>query len=427
MGQIIQLVALIVLLAGAAYMVISIIGNFRIQTASFSAAKAEANFFTARVGEIMDRRKASKAQEDLSWQGFRKFEVAQKEYEGGDICSFYLQPHDHRPLPPFKPGQYLTFRLNIPGEVKHTIRCYSLSCAPDNKRYRISIKKTPPPRDKPDIAPGLVSGHFHNAVNMGDILDVKAPMGHFFMDVSKPHPVVLIGGGIGLTPVLSMLEEIVAKEWRSEIWFFYGVRNAADHIMKNHLKEIAASMENVHLMVCYSDPADDDVKGDDYDVASQVGVKLFKEVLPSKNYQYYFCGPPPMMNALFEDLRAWDIPENHLHYEAFGPATVKKKHEADEHGAEETSESKKAIEHTVKFVKSGITATWKPESDSLLELAEANNVDIEFGCRAGNCGACVTAILKGEVEYLSEPGEMPEAGSCLSCVSIPKSDLEFDA
>jgi ferredoxin len=74
-----------------------------------------------------------------------------------------------------------------------------------------------------------------------------------------------------------------------------------------------------------------------------------------------------------------------------------------------------------------VTAKWTTDSGSLLDLAEKHNVDIEFGCRAGNCGACVTAIIKGDVEYLSEPGEMPEAGSCLACVSTPKGDLEFDA
>jgi len=325
MGDFIQLVALVVLLTSFVYLLVVILGNFRIQNAAAVASDAEVQFFQTRVGEIMDRRQAIKAQEELSWQGFRKFEVARKNFEGGDICSFYLKPHDGRSLPPFQPGQFLTFNLDIPGQTKNAVRCYSLSDAPDQERYRVSIKKIPPPRDNPDAPPGLASNHFHDNINEGDILDVKAPSGHFFLDVTKPHPVVLIGGGVGLTPVLSMLNEIVAKEWRSEIWFFYGVRNGQEHIMKDHLREIANSADNIRIRICYSDPTDDDVEGVDYDHASRVGVPLFQEVLPSNNYHFYFCGPPPMMNSLFEDLREWQVPEDHLHYEAFGPATVKKR------------------------------------------------------------------------------------------------------
>ena len=375
MGDIIQFLALSVLLAGLAYFVASVVNNLRVATASSITSEAEISFFKARVGEIMDRRAVSKAKEELSWQGFRKFKVEKKEEEGGDICSFYLRP-----------------------------------------------------RDEPDIAPGLVSNHFHNTINQGDILDIKAPSGHFFLDTSKPHPVVLIGGGIGLTPVLSMLEDIIVKEWRTEVWFFYGVRNKSDHIMSDYLRELVSGIDNIHLVVCYSNPSDGDVEGENYDAAARVGVDLFKKLLPSNNYHYYFCGPPPMMNSLFEDLRAWDIPEAHLHYETFGPATVKKKQEADVQTTEETGKSSKnSTERTVKFNKSNVTAKWTTDSGSLLDLAEKHNVDIEFGCRAGNCGACVTAIIKGDVEYLSEPGEMPEAGSCLACVSTPKGDLEFDA
>ena len=113
MGDIIQFLALSVLLAGLAYFVASVVNNLRVATASSITSEAEISFFKARVGEIMDRRAVSKAKDELSWQGFRKFKVEKKEEEGGDICSFYLRPHDDRALPPFQPGQYLTFRLNL--------------------------------------------------------------------------------------------------------------------------------------------------------------------------------------------------------------------------------------------------------------------------------------------------------------------------
>ncbi len=120
--------------------------------------------------------------------------------ETGDICSFYLEPHDRRPLPSFMPGQYLTFRLNIPGQAKPVIRCYSLSDGPKAEYFRVTIKKVGPPPGKADGKPGLVSSHFHDQIEQGDIVDVKAPGGQFFLDPAEDTPAVLIGGGIGLTP-----------------------------------------------------------------------------------------------------------------------------------------------------------------------------------------------------------------------------------
>ena len=374
LGELIQLVAVVVLLASLAYVLLLIVGNYRIQNATVLSAEQENKYFRTRIGEIMDRRQIIQAQDEMSWQGFRKFQVKRKQMEGGGICSFYLHPHDERPLPYFEPGQYLTFKLDIPGQRKQTIRCYSLSDQPLSDYFRVSIKKIPPPRDNPDVPSGLGSSFFHEQVNEGDIIDVKAPSGHFFLDITKPHPVVLIGGGIGLTPVLSMLKEIITKEWRSEVWFFYGISNSAEHIMKDQLKELANLADNIKLRVCYSRPKDEDVEGEDYDIKGRVGVDLFKEVLPSSNYHYYFCGPPPMMNSLFEDLREWDVPEDHLHYEAFGPATVKKKQEADvSTGAEEKSSEG----FTIKFAKSNKSGDWTAASGSILDFAEENDVDIE--------------------------------------------------
>src|ERR1017187_9755935 len=141
----------------------------------------------------------------LLWNGYRKFQVAKKIVECEDVTSFYLAPHDKRPLPPFKPGQYVTFQLNLPGQSKPVIRCYSLSDSHRPDRYRVTIKKALPPPDAPDGNPGLVSSYFCDTVREGDILDVKAPGGHFFMDLTEPRPAVLISGGVGITPMIAML------------------------------------------------------------------------------------------------------------------------------------------------------------------------------------------------------------------------------
>ncbi len=385
-------------------------------------ADIERELLLARVGQIMDRRKFERERQELSWNGYRKFEIERKEIEGGGICSFYLRPHDRKPLPPFEPGQFLTFNLQIANQPKPVVRCYSQSDSPNHPDYyRVSIKAIPAPRDKPDAPHGLSSNFFHSELGVEDILDVKAPSGKFFLDRSHHGPIVLIGGGVGITPVLSMLNDTVESGSVRDVWFFYGVTNGGEHILKDHLRRIERENEHVSLHVCYSKAADDDT-GEDYQHAERVSVDLFKRVLPQNSMDFYICGPPPMMNSLVEGLEEWGVPTRQIHFEAFGPATVKRIP-----AAEDTAKSAEGTAHKVTFAKSGTVANWNHESGSLLDFAEEKGVVLDFGCRAGNCGTCITAVKEGEVDYLNEPGDMPEAGSCLACISVPKTNLVLDA
>jgi len=382
----------------------------------------DARFFERRAQILLRAAEADRERKDLTWTGLRKFTIAHKVEEAEGICSFYLEPHDQRPLPPFEPGQYLTFQLHIPGQSKHTVRCYSLSDSPLRRdHYRVTIKKLPPPRDQPDAPPGLSSTYFHEQLNEGDTVDVRAPSGSFHLDQARDTPVVLIGGGVGHTPMVSMLNTICDSGSRREVWFFYGVRHGGDHAMKEHLADLDRNHPNVHVVTCYSSPRDEDEEGRDYGHAGHVSVDLMKDMLPSANYEFYICGPPPMMRLITEGLEEWGVPEKAIHYEAFGPATVTKTPQTKTAHATTTSGVK------VEFARSGKTCTWIKEVGSLLELAEAQGVSIDFGCRAGNCGTCLTAIKEGKVEYLSEPGVPPEDGSCLSCIAVPNGKLVLDA
>ena len=354
------------------------------------------------------------------WNGVRKFSVIKKVPETSDATSFYLAPHDKKPLPPFKPGQYLTFELDIPNQKKKTIRCYSLSDAILPDYYRVTIKRCPP--SKPEHAAGLASNFFHDSIHEGAILDVKAPGGHFFLDTNKQSPVVLISGGVGITPCLSMMNEIIQNGSRREIWWFYGVRQGGEHIMKEHVAAMAAKYSNISLHVCYSNPAEDDKLGADYQHHGRVGVELFKKVLPSNNFDYYMCGPGPMMESVVKGLAEWGVPDDKVHYEAFGPASVKK---AAPVAAVAADAGAKPV--MVTFAKSSKSVAWNPEAGNLLAFAESQGVAIASGCCAGQCGTCVTAIRSGEVTYAQEPGSKPEPGSCLACVAAPKGDLVLDA
>ena len=389
------------------------------------STQLEIDCLREKISQIADRRQFERQRSELSWNGFRKFEVERKEIEAEGVCSFYLQPHDRKALPPFEPGQFLTFQINHPDQPKPLIRCYSLSDSPNHPQYyRVTIKRVPSPRDNPDVPPGLSSNYFHDLVQAGDILDVKAPSGHFFLDTTKHAPVVLIGGGVGLTPVLSMLNAIVETGSKRETYFFYGVTNSSDHAMKNHLHKLSLEHENVHIHVCYSKPHTDDLVGEFFHHEGRVTVDLFKEILPTKNFEFYLCGPPPMMTSIVEGLEEWGVPEDRINFEAFGPASVKK---AKREVAQAVEAENIGAEINVTFARSGKTIAWSPVAGSILEFAEEQGVMIDSGCRAGNCGTCITAIKEGDVSYINEPGSPPEAGSCLTCISVPKGNLILDA
>jgi ferredoxin-NADP reductase len=234
--------------------------------------------------------------------------------------------------------------------------------------------------------------------------------------------VVLISGGVGITPCLSMLNEIIESGSRREVWWFYGVRHGGEHIMKDYVAALAAKHDNISLHVCYSNPRDEDKLGADYQHHGRVGVDLFKELLPSNNYDYYMCGPGPMMESVVKGLAAWSVPDDRVHYEAFGPASVKKA--APAVAAKPEPGAKPVM---VTFGKAGKTVAWDASAGNLLAFAEAAGVAIASGCCAGQCGTCLTAIRSGEVTYAQEPGSKPEPGSCLACVALPKGDLVLEA
>lgn len=370
------------------------------------------------------RRRRTQQLSEHSWQGYRKFEVRRKVHEGeSGICSFELFPHDQRPLPPYQPGQFLTFTLDIAGQTKPTVRCYSLSdCYREGTdHYRVSIKKALPPLDNPDAPPGLASTYFHQDVQEGDILDVKAPAGTFVLDTEQQIPVVLIAGGVGLTPLLSMLNAIVERAAQRETWLFYGVRDHTERIMTEHFDAIRREFHNVHIRICYSHANSDELQGHDDVHLERISAALLKRELPSSNFTYYICGPPPMMRALTQGLKAWGVRKEDIKTEAFGSASVTKTDSSEEMADTQTTA------FAIKFSRSQKTAEWNPTVGSLLELAHAHGVHIDCGCRAGSCGSCRVAIRKGEVEYVQKPDADVEAGTCLACIAVPKGNMVIDA
>ena len=377
--------------------------------------------FTEELAAVRDARRKL-AQEPVPWNGFRKFVVRRKAGENALVSSFYLAPHDSKPLPVFKPGQYLTFRLPGPKRDGQLIRCYSLSDHPHQSHYRVTIKRALAPAGNAQQAAGLGSGYFHDEIKEGDILDLRAPAGNFFFDPNDTHPVVLIGCGIGLTPIYSMLATLVHQKSRRTVSFYYGVRNRREHLFKAELDAIVREHPHIRIRICYSQPDPDDRLGEDYHVAGRVTMDLLRRELPSSNFLFYYCGPGAMMEALTNGLKDWGVPDSHLHFEAFGPLSVKRVSKATT-----AAPARATSQPCVTFRKSGMALMWDGSQASLLDLAEQAGVVIASGCRAGNCGTCVVAVQEGEVRYIQPPGSPPEARTCLTCIAEPKGDLVLDA
>ena len=355
-----------------------------------------------------------------TWEGFRKFKVHKIVPEDEKASSVYLTAEDQKPLPLFNPGQHLTFRFQVPGKSKPVVRCYSLSDSPNPDYYRITVKRCPPPRNKPDAPRGLVSHYVNEQLSVGEILDVKAPNGSFFLKTDQQNSVILLAGGIGITPMMSMINTLIQSDCKRHILLVYGVNNSTQHTFKNQLREYDAQNENLKVLTIYSDPLPTDQPGVDFDLTGYVDASILQPILSNSSLEYYMCGPPPFMSGLYNGLIENGVQEENIHFEAFGPASIKRVSEAESQSTEENAES---VE--IEFCKSGAKLNWSNEFENILEMAEANDIELESGCRAGNCGTCELALLEGTVRH---PEHVKVAsGKCLACVAKPKSNLKLEA
>ncbi|WP_243297738.1 NO-inducible flavohemoprotein [Bacillus litorisediminis] len=256
--------------------------------------------------------------EAAGWDDFIPFMVAKKVKESDEIISFYLKPADNRNLPTFIPGQYISVKLDqIPGETYTHIRQYSLSDAPGKDYYRISVK-----REKDGIQPdGVVTNYLHDQVNEGDQLLVSAPAGDFTVDLNSNDPIVLIAGGVGVTPLMSMMNHVMAAQPEREVVMIQAVRNGRVHAFREDI--IAKNFEHpsLHYYACYSDPTEEDKQEGRFHKEGLVTKEWLEQIVPNAaKSQFYFCGPIGFMKHVFGTLKEIGIDEDRIHYEFFGPS-----------------------------------------------------------------------------------------------------------
>jgi uncharacterized protein len=344
------------------------------------------------------------------WKDWRNFVVVRKVQESEEITSFYLKPEDGDDIPNFQPGQFLTIKLDIPGQPKPVLRTYSLSDYPEPcDTYRLSIKREPAPRDL-DVPPGLSSNFMHDRIQEGSVIPAKPPSGKFVLEVHKPGPVVLISNGVGITPMISMAKACSGLNPNRPIWFLHGARDGRYHAFRDEVLSLTQQNPNLQIHFAYSRPRPED--DGQFHSTGYVDTALI-QTLASQDAEFFLCGSPPFLQSIREGLQAWGVPEDRVFFESFMKA--RSVPSTSTLPAPASSESAEIV-----FTKSGKTLTWQSEHDSILEFAEAHELNPDYSCRAGICGTCMCKILEGEVEYQEEPTAAIAEGSVLICISKPK-------
>ena len=341
-----------------------------------------------------------------SWRPFR---VARIVEESANVRSFYLEPTDEGGIIAHASGQHLPIRTKIEGSDVPAVRTYSISSAPSDGTYRISVKRE-----------GLVSAHLHGAIRQGDIIEARAPAGAFTIDAGERRPAVLLAAGIGITPLLAMLRHVVYEGLRTRrirpTWLIYSAHNKSERAFDTELQALAAASGGVVKLVRLLSDTSDSVAGEDYEQQGRVDMTLLSRVLPFNDYDFYLCGPAGFMQSVYDGLRGLNVADGRIHAEAFGSASLQR----SEDDAKRAPARAVAEEpQPVYFMRSGKEARWEPGSGTLLELAEARGLAPEFSCRHGNCGSCRTKILSGSVAYTKEPTADAADDEALICCAVP--------
>jgi len=351
-----------------------------------------------------------------AWPGFAPLRVADIRRESSTITSFLLMPTDDDGAAPVAaPGQYLTVRVRPDADGPQLIRSYSLSTVPDERGFRISVKRE-----------GATSRYLHERVRVGDVLDVAAPRGSFVLR-DGTGPVVLISAGVGATPVLAMLHALADAHATRPVWWLHGARNGDEHAFGAEVDELLADLADSHRLVAYSRPADNDGLGADHDLAGRLDLAVLQRAGVPTDADYYLCGPDEFMHAIGAALAARGVAPERIATEVFGAVAAYRSGivtagDRPPHAPDGPPGSGPVVT----FSRSNVAVPWDDQYPSLLDLAEACDVPVGFGCRNGTCHSCESGLLAGAVVYDNEPLEPPPDGRVLVCSTRPVSELTLD-
>ncbi|MCL4746046.1 MAG: molybdopterin-dependent oxidoreductase [Burkholderiaceae bacterium] len=344
----------------------------------------------------------------LAWPGWREFRIAVTKVEAAGVLSLRLEPVDGLALPDFRGGQHVP--VQIPGPAgEPMVRCYSLSSSAAEGSYRIAVKLI---RHRSGRY-GRVSGILHNA-KVGSRLKLRAPRGDFHAPSEPPAeraPITLVAGGIGITPILGILNELRDVKWSGPIRLFYGVRSGRDHAFSGEIDALREHLPRFAVTTFFSRPSTEDRSNPVFDVEGRIAAcHLLSD--EGALASYYLCGPCAMVSDLADALSHAGVPKARLRREAFAPPA---------RGASAGHQGPQPV----RLSRSGVTLNWAPETGTLLDLLDKSGISPASGCRTGQCETCALLLIDGVVSH--PEGTVPvEAGRCLPCVGVPVSPIVLD-
>ncbi|WP_170546068.1 FAD-binding oxidoreductase [Ruegeria arenilitoris] len=340
---------------------------------------------------------------------WRTLRVASVRDESELIRSFTFEPSDELPLLPFEAGQFLSLRVQPEGGTPVT-RTYTVSSAPGESSYRISVKREPG---------GAVSNHLHDALSVGDLIEVQAPKGQFFLNPDETRPAVLFAGGVGITPMISMVRHVLNEGLRTRhtrrLTVFHAAQTLAQRAFHADLRRAEVSGDGkIRYVSVISRPEQDARVGVDFDATGYITPALIRDTLPLDDYDFFLCGPPSFMQAIYDMLRELGVRDGRIFAESFGPAALKRQSD----GAKPKPKPEAEVAR-VTFEASSRKAKWEHGGPTLLETAEAQGLEPSFSCRSGSCGSCLTRKIAGKVTYRTEPSADHSEDEVLICCAVP--------
>lgn len=354
----------------------------------------------------------------VAWQGFRALKVVGVVKESDEVTSLLLSANEPPSLAPPAAGLFVVLRLPGANGSGTVTRSYSLSNIGEGGVYRVSVK----------LGSGDGSRYIHNSVRAGDVLEVSAPRGTFNLRTDKA-PIVFLSAGIGVTPVLGMLHQLVADRTAAdrEVYWIHGARNGAEHPFASEVRHLLDALPHAHAFIAYSHPRIEDQLGRDFDIAKRINASTIQQLGAPSTAQFYICGPSSFMSGLITGLKGIGVTSAHIHTETFGSegsitpgiigGVVRNPH---------PPEGVQGNGPTVSFSRSGLAVPWSDTFQSVLEFAEACDVPVRWACRTGVCHTCETALIGGRILYDPEPIDPPANGNVLICCARPTTDIELD-
>jgi ferredoxin-NADP reductase/predicted pyridoxine 5'-phosphate oxidase superfamily flavin-nucleotide-binding protein len=354
----------------------------------------------------------AKAQRNL-WLAYTVTDIVQ---ESAGIKSFHLEPQGHTTAK-FEAGQFLTVKAEIAGQ--ENIRTYTVSSAPADVMLRITVKRERTTNgDKPD---GVFSNFLHDTLQVGDVINAKAPNGAFTLNASESRPAVFLAGGIGITPMVSMARHAMIEGVRSRhmrpITLIASAHNANERAFFSELTDLAAQSAGLLRNFSALSELDDQMEpGRDYHHHGRISAQFLQRVLPIGDYDFYLCGPGEFMQSMYDLLRDLGVGDARIFAEAFGPASLRRACDTATEAFVSVAAADQAI---VEFTRSQHEQAWSKGDGSLLDFAEAHGLTPEFGCRSGQCGACKATLLSGAVSYQLQATPPLDPNEVLLCCAVP--------